>query len=273
MKYETFPAHADLEAFVKCYWILEVPKSPDTQKQRVVPDGCLEMFFILGDDVRRYTSEEEYILQPRAMVLGQITEPLFIEPTGVVNSFAVRFYPYGFAPFTEIPLKDMANRETVLSKVFGDEVSEDLTQRIVNSTSTQQRIDIVERFLLDKLKEKIVVDNIVKSTIDAMLLTKGSQSITALSEGNASKRRQLERKFSQQVGLSPKQLGKVVRLQAALKMLLQENPGSLTSVALDSMYFDQSHFIKDFKEFTGVNPKDFFKDDAMALSSLIYSKD
>src|SRR5688500_18863396 len=97
MKYQTFQPHSDLASLVKCYWTLEVPAEKGAERQRIIPDGCIEMFFILGDDIKRYTTEEEFIIQPREMVIGQITEPFFIEPTGYVNSFAVRFYPYGFA--------------------------------------------------------------------------------------------------------------------------------------------------------------------------------
>ncbi|MEQ9218170.1 MAG: hypothetical protein RLO17_09020 [Cyclobacteriaceae bacterium] len=75
MNYQTFEPHPDLAALVKCHWILEVPASPDTQKQRIIPDGCMEMFFILGDDIKRFTSEDQFIIQPRAMVVGQITKP------------------------------------------------------------------------------------------------------------------------------------------------------------------------------------------------------
>jgi AraC-like DNA-binding protein len=75
------------------------------------------------------------------------------------------------------------------------------------------------------------------------------------------------------VGISPKQLGRIIRLQATLKMLLNQRTGSLTEVAYENEYFDQSHFNRDFKEFTGVNPKEFYKDTTLALSSLIYSTD
>ena len=57
MNYQTFQPHPDLDALIKCYWTLEVPSEKDSQKQRIVPDGCLEMIFILGDDIKRYTSE------------------------------------------------------------------------------------------------------------------------------------------------------------------------------------------------------------------------
>jgi transcriptional regulator GlxA family with amidase domain len=80
----------------------------------------------------------------------------------------------------------------------------------------------------------------------------------------------MERKFVKQIGMSPKQLGKVIRLQTALKMLLKQQSGSLTQIAYESEYYDQAHFIKDFKEFTGTNPKDFLNNGKMALSNVLY---
>ena len=73
--------------------------------------------------------------------------------------------------------------------------------------------------------------------------------------------------------MSPKQLGKVIRLQTALKMVLNQQSGNLTNIAHESAYYDQAHFIKDFKKFTGTTPKDFLEDDSMVLSALLYKKD
>ena len=70
--------------------------------------------------------------------------------------------------------------------------------------------------------------------------------------------------------ISPKQLGKVIRLQSALKIMLNEKKEGLTDIAYNSKYYDQSHFIKDFKEFTGISPKEFLGSKNMALSSLFY---
>src|SRR5689334_4576100 len=122
MNYQTFPPHPDLSSFVKCYWTLEVPYQNDTQKQLIVPDGCLEMIFILGDDVKRFTSADDFIVQPRDMVLGQITQPFYVLPSGDVNSFAVRFYPYGFSNFVSEPINNLANTETPLAVLFGKEM-------------------------------------------------------------------------------------------------------------------------------------------------------
>lgn len=130
----------------------------------------------------------------------------------------------------------------------------------------------MEDFLSGLLKESSTIDAIVKSTVDALLATGGSTPIKNILKEDPSKRRQLERKFLKEIGMSPKQLAKVVRLQSALNLLLKQKSGSFSEIAYESEYYDQNHFIKDFKEFTGTRPKDFMGDEQMMLSSLFYTK-
>jgi len=273
MNYQTFQPSSGLASFVKCHWSLEVPAGVHPQKQRIVPDGCMEMIFILADDIRRYTSENDSIIQPRAVVVGQISKPFIIEPTGRVDCFATRFYPYGFANFITTSLKDLENKETPITELFGVNDSKELELKIISSQTTAERIEIIESFFLNKLNEQSTIDHIVKTTIDALLSTNGSTAIKTIVDDEPSSRRRLERKFIKQVGLSPKQLGKVIRLQAALKLLLNRRAEKLTEIAYQSDYYDQAHFIRDFKDFTGTNPKEFLKDDEMLLSSLFYTND
>lgn len=126
---------------------------------------------------------------------------------------------------------------------------------------------------MNRLTDQSTIDEIVKSTIQALSETKGSASIKSILKTDPSRRRKLERDFSKRVGMSPKQLGKVIRLQAALKLMLNQDKEILTEVAYESEYYDHAHFIKDFKEFTGVSPTKYMNDDQMKLSSLIYAKD
>jgi AraC-like DNA-binding protein len=273
MNYQTFEPCSNLKSLIKCYRTLEVPAMADPPRQRIIPDGCIEMAFILGDDIRRYTSENGYILQPRAMVLGQILEPFFIQPSGYVDTFAVRFYPYGFANFVKTPIRDLANKETPLQELFEKQSVLELERKIVHAAGAEERIKVVEQFFMSLLHEKTIIDNIVKTTVDALISTKGAASISDILKDDLSKRRQLERKFSEQIGISPKQLGKIMRLQSALKMLLNQSDDTFTGIAYDSAYYDQAHFIKDFREFTGTNPKEFFTDEQLTLSSVIYGRD
>ena len=270
MNYQTFQPHPDLASLVSCYWTLEVPAEDHPQKQRIIPDGTIEMAFILGDDIKRYTSEEDFIIQPRSMVLGQTIEPFYIEPTGYVNTFAIRFYPFGFANFVSTPIENLVNKETPLEDLFGQQAAKTLEQSIVLAKEVKERIQIIEAFLLEKLKEETIIDKLIHTTIDALLSSNGNAPINSILKKNKSKRRQLERKFKKQIGISPKQLGKLIRLQSALKLLLNKETEKLTTIAYQCEYYDQAHFIKDFKAFTGVKPKDFLDHENMTLSAVFY---
>jgi len=271
MKYQTFEPNTDLSSIVQCYWTLEVPSIENPERQRIVPDGTIEMAFILGDNIKRFTTENEFLIQPRAMVLGQTVKPFYIQPVGEVKTFAIRFYPFGFANFIKLDIKDLLNKETHISELFKKEESQNLESLIISASNTQERIKIIENFLTERLSRSSTIDKIVSSTVNDIILSNGSFAINDLLKKHNSNRRQLERKFSKQVGLSPKQLGKVIRLQAALKLLINNDAKNLTQIAYTSDYYDQAHFIKDFQEFTGTNPKSYLKSKELELSTLFYS--
>ena len=270
MNYQTYKPHKDLESIVKFYWTLEVPFDPKNQRQKIVPDGCLEMTFNFGDKIRRYTSDNNFILHPNAMVMGQRTKSFDILPTGNVDTFAICFYPIGFANFVTMPLENLVDKETPISELFGQSVADELEQQMIQAADSRQRIDIIESFLLKTLSEKNTISNIVKSTVDALLKTNGTTRINVLLKDNISKRRQLERHFRKQIGISPKQLSKAIRLQTTLNLLLNKKSETLTDIAYEIDYFDQNHFIKDFKDLVGVTPKEYLGNEHMALSALFY---
>ncbi|NJM06584.1 hypothetical protein HC891_10935 [Candidatus Gracilibacteria bacterium] len=133
------------------------------------------------------------------------------------------------------PIGTSANKETPLALVFEEEASGLLTQSVVQAVNVRARIEIVEAFLLDRMRDKRTIDALVQKTIDALFETKGSAAIKDIVNNNASSKRQLERDFVQNIGISPKQFRK-----------------------------------SDKKEFTGTTPNKFFGADIMALSSLFY---
>lgn len=271
MNYQTFEPSKELATLIKCYWTLESPKEEVPEKQTIVPDGCMEMIFHYGDLYRQYTENGNSIIQPQCFVVGQLTRPLEIEPTGETRIFSVRFHPNRFLPFATIPIKEMENTAVTLKKLFGKE-GQEMERNILKANSTSERIKLIEIFLFNRLTKSETVDRIVKSTVDTMLTANGHISIDALSKQTNINRRKLERKFSSAIGLSPKQLSKTIRLQATLKMLLNKQFTSLTALAYENEYYDQAHFIKDFKEFTGLTPKEFYGNN-LKMSLLFYGTD
>lgn len=271
MDYQTYKPSEELAYYVKCYWTLESPKEEIPEKQTIVPDGCMEMIFHYGDLYRQYLETGNSIIQPKCFVIGQLTSPLAIEPTGKTGIFSVRFYPNGFLPFATIPVKEMENTAVSLEKLFTND-GQEIEQRILTANSTPERIKLIETFLLNRLADTVTIDRIVKSTVETILTANGQLSVDELSKQSKTNRRQLERKFSSAIGLSPKQLSKTIRLQATLKMLLTKKITSLTALAYENEYYDQAHFIKDFKHLTGFTPKEFYGHN-LKMSSLFYGTD
>ncbi len=268
MYYKTFDPTPELGELIKCYWMLENPAEANPERQTIVPDGCMEMIFHYGDLYRQYLPDGNNILQPRCFVIGQLTHPLEIEPIGTTGIFSVRFHPDGFLPFANIPIREMENTAVSLEQLFSKDGLE-IEQKILNAPSAAERILHIETFLRNQLTDTRTIDRIIKTTVETILTANGQLSIETVSRQTNINRRQLERKFATAIGLSPKQLSKTVRLQATLKRLLSKQFTSLTALAHENEYYDQAHFNKDFKELTGLTPKEFYGDH-LKMSSLFY---
>lgn len=258
MNYRVYTPTSELQSFVKCFWTLEDERNAVPVKQRVVPDGCMEMIFHYGDLYRQYFEDGSSIIQPKSFVFGQITQYIEIAPTGISGIVAARFLPEGLMPFN-LPISLLENKAVSLTELFGEKGKE-LEDDVIASSDNMQRIKLIETFLLSCLANPQTIDSITKTCVEAIFESKGQMGITALADKMYINRRNMERKFTSVIGMSPKQLSKVVRLQATLKMLEQQKFSSLTSLAYENGYYDQAHFIKDFKEFTGISPKLFFSE-------------
>lgn len=260
MKHQIIEPQPNLASLVKCYWNLEIPREELPGKSTIVPDGCIKMIFHYGDKYLHHNNEGDTEFVPDCLVVGQLTQPYVVEPTGDTATFFVCFHPNGFLPFATLPLKEIENKVISFEELYGSE-GKRIGDAVLSASSTEERIKLMEEFLLNRLANTNAIDRIVQSTVETILSANGTCSVDLLSKQNNTNRRQLSRKFFSDIGLSPKQLSKTIRLQATLKALLTEDVSSLTSLAYDNEYYDQAHFIKEFKEFTGLTPKEFYGDD------------
>jgi AraC-like DNA-binding protein len=266
MNYQVYSPSPELQSFVKCFWTLEDEASSEPVKQRVVPDGCMEMIFHYGDLYKQYFEDGSSIIQPRSFVFGQISSYIEIAPTGISGIVSARFLPDGLTPFIEMPVSALENKAVAIHEIFGEKGKE-FEEKIIAASDNAQRIKLIEEFLLSRLADPQTIDAVTKACVEVIFQSQGRLGVVELADKMNLNRRNMERKFTSAIGMSPKQLSRVVRLQATLKMLEQKKFTSLTSLAYENGYYDQAHFIKDFKEFTGMSPKSFFADN-LKLSAL-----
>jgi AraC-like DNA-binding protein len=121
-----------------------------------------------------------------------------------------------------------------------------------------QKVAIIEGMLLRQLMKNTGKSNQVSEFITRLNAINEFPSIAGFLQYYTINRRKLERDFDYHVGVSPKFLQRVLRFRKAMLSFHRSRNRNLTALAYDCGYFDQAHFINDFKEFTGLSPKKFF---------------
>lgn len=256
MDYRVYTPSGLLSQYVKYYWTLEafdnfLPGS----RERIFPDGCMELIFHYGDVFKKYSNQVESHNQPRSFIHGQLKSFIEVESTGKIGIFSVRFKPDGLRAFLRIGVDELRENVVSVHDLWGSN-GVNLEERMVEARSSLERIKIIEEFLICHLQHRS--DQSIHHCVQAIMASGHYKSIEMLSRDVNLSRRQLERKFIFAVGLSPKLLTRIVRFQNTLQSIERDPLTSLTGIAYSGGFFDQSHFIKDFKEFTGFNPKQYF---------------
>jgi len=256
MNYREYFPQQVLADYVKCYWVLEsdVPHP----RERIFPDGSIELIFHYRDLFRKYTSDGLSQLQQRNFVHGQLTSFIELEATGQTGVFSVRFTPAGLQPFISLPVSDLTGSTVAIGEVWPEEGCR-LSASMQAASGSKERIRLVEAFLLEKLAT-VRADYQTGISCVKALTANEFIPIDELARQLNMSRRSLERKFTASVGLSPRLFTRIIRFNKALNLIADRNFSSFTCVAHTGGFYDQAHFIKDFKEFTGLNPKQYFSE-------------
>lgn len=199
-------------------------------------------------------------MQPRSFVHGQIRKFIEVQPTGRIGIFAVRFQPSGLQPFLEFGAGELTEQNIEVSDIWGKD-GDILADRILNAFTDMERIHILETFLLSRLEETTHMQARIDYCVYTILQSAGMVTVDRLAEETGIGRRYLERGFMAQVGLSPKVLSRIIRFQNVLRMIEKKQFSTMTLLAYEGGFYDQAHFIRDFREFTGMNPKTYFSED------------
>ena len=242
-----------LRPFVRCIWGLRGPVPRDIE--RVLPDGCCEFILHCGDPFTQHSAHAAWT-QPREMFVGPSQHAICIQPGAFVDVIAIRFRPGGAAVLLPAPLVEY--RENVLSR---DTCGIDFGFAAIDALaalSDAERVQLLERVLLSRTAT-LRVDAAVRYSRQRIAETSGAVRVDVLASETGLTIRQLERRFATVVGLTPKALARVIRLQRAIA-LARNGRATLASIAAAAGYADQAHFNRQFREIAGVTPTQFFRE-------------
>ena len=255
MHYTEFPPDPRLAGIVSCYWTLEGDGTPEEAAAPILPDGHMELVFHYGDPFRRQIAEGRHEIQSRALLAGQMTGPVHLIPSGRAGVVGARFRPGGLYTVVHHPQHLFTDTIMPLEDVAQDLVSE-IAPRLEHAADAASRVAVLQRALLHRTRD-VRDRGPVPLAVTRILSSGGTVSIERVAGTCGISPRQLERAFREQVGLSPKLLARVTRFQSVFQAV---ETGRLTSgvmVALSCGYYDQAHFVRDFKAFAGDTPASF----------------
>lgn len=234
---------------------LVISENWTSETYKVFPSTGLVMGFQYKGDLFTLNNGEVTPLAAAGITGLQDSFKVF-QNSPLVGSVLVYFTEMGLAQFSNLPAHELFNQSISLEHLFDKTKVQQTEERLALATSDAARIQIVERFLLSELKNR-ADDRLVMEAIKRIQAAKGLIKIKTLAADLLISQSPLEKRFRKIVGTTPKKYASIVRFNALQKDL--NSSASLTELAYDYQFFDQAHFIKDFKQFTGETPEQFKK--------------
>jgi AraC-like DNA-binding protein len=259
MNYQTYAAPDTLKPYVRYFWVLENSDADDSSQKifGAIADGCPGI--ILHQTEKGSYHDESNKQLPEIFLYGQTIDPVKFYSPGRFTTIGVWLYPHALKSVFGFDANEFTGScldLDLVRPVKGTHVSEQL----INGGSIEQRIRILSSYLLAHIeRNKQQPDEAMKFALTQIAYSKGNISLKALQETLRLSERTLERKFKQIIGISPKLFTRIYRFQVSLNQLRKNNYDKLSDIAYENDYADQSHFIRAFKEFTGLSPFEFKK--------------
>jgi AraC-like DNA-binding protein len=264
MKYFSINPSAKLAGLVRFFWVLEMDNfSGAPYIHRTMADGCVEMVFhyqgvfdeLLGND-QQITSFSSGISGPSQQFRRFSIDQRF-------GIFGVYLYPFAMSELFDIPCIALTNEMIDMTTILGT-AGKELQEKMMLAPDNQTRVTIISQFLESRLARRKTKHHSISETIRQIISTDGSSNVQRLAEDSFLSMRQFQRNFKEYAGFSPKLFTRIIRFQTALRKYPEKESLSLTDIAYDCGYYDQSHFIHDFKEFSGHHPGTYFSGKAEA---------
>jgi AraC-like DNA-binding protein len=248
MNYQQILPAEPLRKYVRYFWTLEDDSLDYSHKAfKILPDGLPGIIF--QENPKAFFDENNKQL-PQLFLYGQTTQYTESKAISGFRNIGVYFQPTALKSIFGIDANELTDQYIDIN----DLTITNITDQLSSKNTYQQRIELLSAFFTQQAdRQKTESEKVNFATIK---LQKGESLKNIQSKLNISER-SLERHFKQQVGISPKLYARICRFQSALENLRKMKFEKLTDIAHQSDYFDQSHFIREFKGFAGTIPKQF----------------
>ena len=257
MIYQTFAPAGILAPYVKYFWALRSANKDYAPKTfSAFVDGSPGIMIVQSEDEAYYDENRKRL--PEIFVYGQVVKPVSFTTHGDLNTIGICFQPHALNSVFGLDAFELTDACSDIKLINGK--SDNLYEMLVEENTVKNRIKILSSHLIDLIKvNKRRIDNPTLYAVSQIVNTNGTVPLKVLQQQLQLSERSLERKFNEKVGISPKFFSRICQFQATMNQIRSDNYNNFSDLAFENNYSDQSHFIRVFKEFTGLLPLEYRK--------------
>jgi AraC-like DNA-binding protein len=269
LKYETYQPCNELSHLIDLIEVVEVPEKYTPLKIRFLPDERNYLIFNYGCPFHYKLCGLEKQYKNRLFISGITSHFAIGSISGFSGFIAFRFTPCGFKRVISKKASLIANKLVKIEDVIDYQI-DNIEEDLLSNNCNIWRIRTIENLILKwPVKPSNACDEKFSRILEALLILHGKIKIHKLAEQFQLSYTYLERLFKEYLGISPKMYCKLLNLKHILEVGKAYQGKRFTELTYSNGYFDQSHFIKDFKRFTGLNPRKHLKAKKFFGSSFI----
>jgi len=254
-----------LRRIIRYFWSIELNCANGSAEfsERILPDASSEMVFHLGDKISRISTDNETRREPNSFFAGPNTRCYHISARGFITMIGAKFYPHTASCLFRENARQFHDTVVDLTAICGDSISR-LHERIAEATSLQDRISTIESFLRANFANKSSVQfEYLDYAVHRIFSSRGQVTLARMAKDLGITPRYLERLFRERVGIPAKRFAQITQLQSSVLLMKADKNRSLTDVSHASGYYDQSHFNRAIKRFTGLKPSELKREEML----------
>jgi len=261
MQYTEFLPDDIFSHHIESYWQMSIPPGNDNEPVELLLPTCTFNIIITDQPcfIRTKMNSTWICFQPGAAFFGQLSSCIHIKSEKPLSLSGIRFKPFAFANIIEFPIFKLNDDFIPINKLFTiNKSTSSLIQKITKSTSSNIKVKLINKLMYTLLKKSFSIDETLRAQLNYIMDRKGSVKISELFEEFSISKVTLRKHFINKVGLTPKKVSQIWRMNYLLQLKEERPNENLTTHCLNAGFYDQAHFIKDFKLLFGLPPRKFF---------------
>ncbi|MDD3044469.1 MAG: helix-turn-helix domain-containing protein [Candidatus Delongbacteria bacterium] len=261
------------QSYIECFWEFHIaPEILNEANQIYLPDGSPQMIVVLDKNYERTFPDgrTEKISEP--VLIPQRNSAVRINHEPGTRLFGIRFKPYGIRCVVHKPMSEFSEMSVPLTEILGVKDTNELRVALEEKDLNKKHLTVQK--ILTKHFEALPVNTKIIDIIKYISVNHGT-SISELTKRFSLSQSSLEKLFNAYIGISAKSYMKIIRLNKSVKYYKNRSKHypNLTATGAEAEFYDQSHFIKDFKQMSGITPGQYFRENNFFNIFLVSSID